>query len=224
MNRLLPFILILSSIPSKTQAMYVLQPLVKHVESADIVAQVQIVSGQVHQFSQVYTDYQNPEIKHFNQEICGFSYTARVVESFKGDSAEQSYVKFTAIESFNMNSYQLIFLSTNKSALSTDVMNMSASETYNNNMRACKKGLPKLYSQHLSTGEFTEANMWVGVNGFADLPEDIFISPEILIKPSSDIDGVWNSVPSILKMYGNYARWHEFRTYLLDVIEENESN
>jgi|GEM_PF-5083744 len=215
-------LLLLFVVPA-VNASYVAINLDEQVKSADIVVHVQILSGKVHQFTHEYSDYQNPQNKRIKHIGCGFSYSARVVELFKGAENKNTTIEFTAIESFNIGSNQLLFLSKKSSVLLTDVLISSTSEDYNKKMQACKKDLPALYSNHRATGEFTEANGWVSINSLDKLPESIFISPFISIQPSSDVDGVWNSVPSILKMYGKYARWQEFRPYLLQVIKSLES-
>lgn len=220
MNKYIYWLLLVSF---NASSMYVAETLEQQIDSADYVLHVQVIEGKIHQFEQIYTNSQNPSIKHIKQERCGFTYQALVKESFKGELAQSSIVEFTAIESFAVGSDKLIFLSKNSNAMMTDVMVGSISDDYNNKMIACKKDLPLLYSMHLSTADFMDYNTWIQISSYDQLPEDIYQSPRLLLKGEGHEHETlsWKKAPKQDRMYGRYARWNDLRKYIKNLTETN---
>lgn len=205
--------------PSIGWSMYAAQTLVEQIESVDVVAHVQIIAGQAHQYAYEVNGRDGPNNKKTHFETCAYSYTARVIETFKSGIPSKKEIQLTAIESFQMGSHQLVFLSDKNWALATDVISRSTSDVINQKADRCKQGLPKLNSHHLSTSEIVDNNTWINVNSFYQLPTGLHVSEHLAIRPEGDKKLKWDNGPDIYRNYGYYSRWHEFRHYLLQVIE-----
>ncbi len=195
---------------------YAPQTLKEHIETADLVLHIQVVTGKAHQYDEELTDYKTKKV-HLMHQTCGYSYEARVLETFKGSVKALSYIEFTAIESFSLGAEKLVFLSNSTAALATDTPTSYPPE---HKSHLCKRDLPQLYSQHLSTSDFMDYNSWLSVNQFYQLSSEVFQSPNLVLKPYDNEEVKWNTAPSQDRAYGHFARWNEFRLHLLSIIEK----